>query len=138
MLFNPAESIDFQGNTGPFIQYTHARIKSIVRKAAELNISNEWTEDQSITLATAEQELVYLIAQYKLKIEEAASQLAPSVIAQYVYDLAKQFNKFYNELSIINEEDKTKQKIRLSLVEMTGKTIRQAALLLGVIVPERM
>jgi arginyl-tRNA synthetase len=138
MLFNPAESIDFQGNTGPFIQYTHARIKSIVRKAVELNISNEWTEDQSITLATAEQELVYLIAQYKLKIEEAASQLAPSVIAQYVYDLAKQFNKFYNELSIINEEDKTKQKIRLSLVEMTGKTIRQAALLLGVIVPERM
>lgn len=138
MLFNPVESIDFQGNTGPFIQYTHARIKSIVRKAAELDISNEWTEDQSITLATAEQELVYLIAQYKLKIEEAASQLAPSVIAQYVYDLAKQFNKFYNELSIINEEDKTKQKIRLSLVEMTGKTIRQAALLLGVIVPERM
>jgi arginyl-tRNA synthetase len=138
MLFNPAESIDFQGNTGPFIQYTHARIKSIVRKAAELNISTEWSEDQSITLAPAEQELVYLIAQYKLKIEEAASQLAPSVIAQYVYDLAKQFNKFYNELSIINEEDKTKQKIRLSLVEMTGKTIRQAALLLGVIVPKRM
>jgi arginyl-tRNA synthetase len=138
MLFNPAESIDFQGNTGPFIQYTHARIKSIVRKAAELNISTEWSEDQSITLAPPEQELVYLIAQYKLKIEEAASQLAPSVIAQYVYDLAKQFNKFYNELSIINEEDKTKQKIRLSLVEMTGKTIRQAALLLGVIVPERM
>lgn len=138
MLFNPAESIDFQGNTGPFIQYTHARIKSIVRKAAELNISAEWSADKSITLAPAEQELVYLIAQYKLKIEEAASQLAPSVIAQYVYDLAKQFNKFYNELSIINEEDKTKQKIRLSLVEMTGKTIRQAALLLGVIVPERM
>jgi arginyl-tRNA synthetase len=138
MLFNPAESIDFQGNTGPFIQYTHARIKSIVRKAAELNISAEWSMDKSITLASAEQELVYLIAQYKLKIEEAASQLAPSVIAQYVYDLAKQFNKFYNELSIINEEDKTKQKIRLSLVEMTGKTIRQAALLLGVIVPERM
>lgn len=138
MLFNPAESIDFQGNTGPFIQYTHARIKSIVRKAAELNISTEWSADQSITLATAEQELVYLIAQYKLKIEEAALQLAPSLIAQYVYDLAKQFNKFYNELSIINEEDKTKQKIRLSLVEMTGKTIRQAALLLGVTVPERM
>ena len=64
--------------------------------------------------------------------------MAPSVIAQYVYDLAKQFNKFYNELSIINEEDETKQKIRLSLVEMTGKTIQQAALLLGVIVPERM
>lgn len=138
MLFNPAESIDFQGNTGPFIQYTHARIKSIIRKAAELNISTEWSADQSITLATAEQELVYLIAQYKLKIEEAALQLAPSVIAQYVYDLAKQFNKFYNELSIINEEDKTKQKIRLSLVEMTGKTICQAALLLGVTVPKRM
>lgn len=138
MLFNPAESIDFQGNTGPFIQYTHARIKSIVRKATELNISAEWSDNDSITLATAEQELVYLIAQYKLKIEEAASQLAPSVIAQYVYDLAKQFNKFYNELSIINEEDKTKQKIRLSLVKMTGKTIQQAALLLGIVVPERM
>jgi arginyl-tRNA synthetase len=138
MLFNPAESIDFQGNTGPFIQYTHARIKSIVRKASEMNISTSWTVEPSITLASAEQELVYLVAQYKLKIEEAAAQMAPSVIAQYVYDLAKQFNKFYNELSIINEEDALKQKIRLSLVEMTGKTIQQAALLLGVIVPERM
>ncbi len=138
MLFNPAESIDFQGNTGPFIQYTHARIKSIIRKASEMNISTSWKADPSITLATAEQELVYLVAQYKLKIEEAATQMSPSVIAQYVYDLAKQFNKFYNELSIINEEDETKQKIRLSLVEMTGKTIQQAALLLGVIVPERM
>ncbi len=138
MLFNPAESIDFQGNTGPFIQYTYARIKSIVRKASEMNISTSWTVEPSITLASAEQELVYLVAQYKLKIEEAAAQMAPSVIAQYVYDLAKQFNKFYNELSIINEEDALKQKIRLSLVEMTGKTIQQAALLLGVIVPERM
>lgn len=138
MLFNPEESIDFQGNTGPFIQYTHARIKSIMRKASEMHISTSWKVDTNITLATAEQELVYLVAQYKLKIEEAATQMAPSVIAQYVYDLAKQFNKFYNELSIINEEDETKQKIRLSLVEMTGKTIQQAALLLGVIVPERM
>ena len=138
MLFNPEESIDFQGNTGPFIQYTHARIKSIIRKASEMHISTSWKVDTNITLATAEQELVYLVAQYKLKIEEAATQMAPSVIAQYVYDLAKQFNKFYNELSIINEEDETKQKIRLSLVEMTGKTIQQAALLLGVIVPERM
>jgi arginyl-tRNA synthetase len=138
MLFNPEESIDFQGNTGPFIQYTHARIKSIVRKANELNIQSAWTRDDSITLAVAEQELVYLVAQYKLKIQEAANQMAPSVIAQYVYDLAKQFNKFYNELSIINEEDALKQKIRLSLVEMTGKTIQHAALLLGVVVPERM
>ncbi len=138
MLFNPAESIDFQGNTGPFIQYTHARIKSIIRKATELNINTKWAVDPAINLATAEKELVYLVAQYKLKIEEAATQLAPSVIAQYVYDLAKEFNKFYNELSIINEEDETKQKIRLSLVELTGKTIQQAAKLLGVIVPERM
>ena len=138
MLFNPAESIDFQGNTGPFIQYTHARIKSIIRKATELNLNTAWAVGPTITLATAEKELVYLVAQYKLKIEEAATQLAPSVIAQYVYDLAKEFNKFYNELSIINEEDETKQKIRLSLVELTGKTIQQAAKLLGVIVPERM
>ena len=138
MLFNPAESIDFQGNTGPFIQYTHARIKSIIRKAAELKLNTTWAVGQSITLAAAEKELVYLVAQYKLKIEEAATQFAPSVIAQYVYDLAKEFNKFYNELSIINEEDETKQKIRLSLVELTGKTIQQAAKLLGVIVPERM
>ena len=138
MLFNPAESIDFQGNTGPFIQYTHARIKSIIRKATELNINTTWAVDPTIKLASAEKELVYLVAQYKLKIEESATQLAPSVIAQYVYDLAKEFNKFYNELSIINEEDETKQKIRLSLVELTGKTIQQAAKLLGVIVPERM
>lgn len=138
MLFNPAESIDFQGNTGPFIQYTHARIRSIIRKASELNIATAWTVHPTITLASAERELVYLVAQYKLKIEEAASLMAPSVIAQYVYDLAKEFNKFYNELSIVNEEDETKQKIRLSLVEITGKTIQQAAGLLGVIVPERM
>jgi arginyl-tRNA synthetase len=109
-----------------------------VRKANDLNIQSTWTIDDSITLAVAEQELVYLVAQYKLKIQEAANQMAPSVIAQYVYDLAKQFNKFYNELSIINEEDALKQKIRLSLVEMTGKTIQHAALLLGVVVPERM
>jgi arginyl-tRNA synthetase len=138
MLFNPEESIDFQGNTGPFIQYTHARIKSIIRKAGELTIGTAWTKDDTITLAPAEQELVFLVAQYKMKIEEASALLSPSIIAQYVYDLAKQFNKFYNELSIINETDLTKQKIRLSLVKMTGKTIQHATLLLGISVPERM
>ena len=138
MMFNPAESIDFQGNTGPFIQYTHARIKSIIRKATELNINTTWVLDPTITLAAAEKELVYLVAQYKLKIEEAATQLAPSVIAQYVYDLAKEFNKFYNELSILNEENEDSRNIRLNLASLTGKTIKASLALLGIVAPQRM
>jgi arginyl-tRNA synthetase len=133
MLFNPEESIDFQGNTGPFIQYTHARICSILRKGGE--ITAVLTDSE---LAESEQELIYLLGEYKASIAQAAANFAPSVIANYAYDLAKTFNKFYNELSILSEENEVKRNIRLTLAELTGKTIQHATSLLGIVSPNRM
>jgi arginyl-tRNA synthetase len=133
MLFNPEESIDFQGNTGPFIQYTHARICSILRKGGEITAVSTDSE-----LAESEQELIYLLGEYKASIAQAAANFAPSVIANYAYDLAKTFNKFYNELSILSEENQVKRNIRLTLAELTGKTIQHATLLLGIVSPNRM
>jgi arginyl-tRNA synthetase len=133
MLFNPAESIDFQGNTGPFIQYTHARICSILRKGGE--IKPVATESE---LANSEQELIYLLGEYKATIAQAAANFAPSVIANYAYDLAKTFNKFYNEITILSEENEVKRNIRLTLAELTGKTIQHATSLLGIVSPNRM
>ena len=138
MLFNPEESIDFQGNTGPFVQYTHARICSMIRKAKEQAIDFQLQSISDSTLSPTEQELIYLLGTYKAKIEEAAAQYSPAIIAQYAYDVAKQFNKLYNELSILNEEDAIKRNIRLTLAELTGKTIREAFKLLGITSPERM
>lgn len=138
MLFNPEESIDFQGNTGPFVQYTHARICSMIRKAKEQAIDFQLQSISDSTLSLTEQELIYLLGTYKAKIEEAAAQYSPAIIAQYAYDVAKQFNKLYNELSILNEEDAIKRNIRLTLAELTGKTIREAFKLLGITSPERM
>lgn len=133
MLFNPEESIDFQGNTGPFIQYTHARICSILRKGGTIiPVSTE------SDLAESEQELIYLLGEYKASIAQAATNFAPSVIANYAYDLAKTFNKFYNELSILSEENEVKRNIRLTLAELTGKTIQHATSLLGIVSPNRM
>ena len=138
MLFNPEESIDFQGNTGPFIQYTHARICSMTRKAASMGINIKISAGKSYELAESEQELIFLLGNYKSKIQEAAAQFAPSVIAQYTYDLAKQFNKFYNELSILNEENVDSRNIRLNLASLTGETIKASLALLGIVAPERM
>jgi arginyl-tRNA synthetase len=138
MLFNPEESIDFQGNTGPFIQYTHARICSMTRKAASLGIDMRISKDKSYQLSESEQELIYLLGSYKSKIQEAAAQFSPSVIAQFTYDLAKQFNKFYNELSILNEENEDSRNIRLNLASLTGETIKASLALLGIVAPERM
>ena len=138
MLFNPEESIDFQGNTGPFIQYTHARICSMTRKAASMGIDMKISVGKSYDLAESEQELIFLLGNYKSKIQEAAAQFAPSVIAQYTYDLAKQFNKFYNELSILNEENADSRNIRLNLASLTGETIKASLSLLGIVAPERM
>ena len=133
MLFNPEESIDFQGNTGPFIQYTHARICSILRKGGDITTVSTDSE-----LAESEQELIYLLGEYKATIAQAAANFAPSVIANYAYDLAKTFNKFYNELSILSEENEVKRNIRLTLAELTGKTIQHATSLLGIVSPNRM
>ncbi len=133
MLFNPEESIDFQGNTGPFIQYTHARICSILRKAGTINPINSDSE-----LASSEQELIYLLGEYKAIIATAAANFAPSVIANYAYDLAKTFNKFYNEMTILSEENEVKRNIRIILADLTGKTIQHATSLLGIVSPNRM
>ena len=133
MLFNPEESIDFQGNTGPFIQYTHARICSILRKGGVISPVSTNSE-----LAESEQELIYLLGEYKGTIAQAAANFAPSVIANYAYDLAKTFNKFYNEQTILSEENEVKRNIRLTLAELTGKTIQHATSLLGIVSPNRM
>lgn len=133
MLFNPEESIDFQGNTGPFIQYTHARICSILRKGGDIKPVSRDSE-----LANSEQELIYLLGEYKATIAQAAANFAPSVIANYAYDLAKTFNKFYNEMTILSEENEVKRNIRLTLAELTGKTIQHATSLLGIVSPNRM
>jgi arginyl-tRNA synthetase len=133
MLFNPEESIDFQGNTGPFIQYTHARICSILRKGGVISPVSTDSE-----LAESEQELIYLLGEYKATIAQAATNFAPSVIANYAYDLAKTFNKFYNEQTILSEENEVKRNIRLTLAELTGKTIQHATSLLGIVSPNRM
>jgi arginyl-tRNA synthetase len=138
MMFNPKESIDFQGNTGPFIQYTHARICSIIRKAKEQGIEIKSIHTRGFELMDTEIELIYILGNYKSIIKEAAEAFSPSLIAMYSYDLAKQFNKLYNELSILKEEDENKQNIRLTLADITGKTIQHAFSLLGIVSPNKM
>lgn len=137
MLFDPKESIDFQGNTGPFIQYTHARIKSILRKAASMNITVP-TEMPKVELATSEIDLIFLLSQYDVYLLKAAEEYAPSAIANYCYDLAKTFNSFYAEVSVMNEEDEAKKAARLLLITKVAETLQKGMGLLGVSVPERM
>ena len=136
MLFDPRESIDFNGNTGPFIQYTHARICSILRKAQEANISTE--EFTSAELLPAEVELIKLLAEYPATVRIAGEQFAPSVIAAYAYDLAKQFNGYYHDHSILKEENVAVRALRLMLAKEVARVIRSAMSLLGIAVPERM
>ncbi|MBB6003032.1 arginine--tRNA ligase [Arcicella rosea] len=136
MLFNPEESIDFQGNTGPFIQYTHARICSILRKAHEQGIIGVATNYK--TLHESEQEVIYLLSEYPKKLADAGRELSPSLIAQYAYDLAKAYNRFYNEVSIFNETDLDAQQFRIAFSSVVGETIKKAMALLGINVPSRM
>lgn len=138
MMFNPEESIDFQGNTGPFVQYTHARICSIIRKAKDTGIELNDSHSTGFDLSGTEIDLIYILGQYKSIIESAAEAFSPSLIAMYAYDLAKQFNKLYNELSILKEEDKNKRNIRLTLADITGKTIHHSFSLLGIVSPDKM
>lgn len=133
MLFNPAESIDFHGNTGPFIQYTHARIKSILRKAG--SFSNEVPD---IDLHTKERDLLKLIYEFQQVITDAGNNYSPAIIANYVYDLAKEFNQFYHECQIIKEENKQIKLFRLQLIQLIAQIIKAAMELLGAKVPEQM
>lgn len=139
MLFNPAESIEFQGNTGPFIQYTHARISSILRKANQLGVSFDAIDfDQVNDIHQMEKDLIHALGQYREKLIIAAETYSPAIIAQYVYDLAKDYNRFYAELSIFNESDKTLQEFRVALSALTAQTIKVSMGLLGINVPDRM
>ena len=136
MLFDPRESIDFNGNTGPFIQYTHARIRSILRKADEAGITTE--NFLAAPLLQEEVELIKALAEYPAVVRTAGEQFAPSVIAAYAYDLAKQFNGYYHDHSILKEENEAVRSLRLKLAAEVARVIRSAMALLGINVPERM
>jgi arginyl-tRNA synthetase len=134
ILFDPKESVDFQGNTGPFIQYTYARIQSILRKA-NFDYTNAITE---IELHEKEKELVKIIENYPEVIQQAAANHSPALIANYTYDLVKEFNSFYQNVSILGEENKNKKILRVQLSKKVGDIIKSSFLLLGIDVPERM
>ena len=137
MTFNPKESIDFNGNTGSFIQYTYARICSLLRKAEELGIALPATF-AGLTISTKEQELIAKVAEYADVVEEAARTYSPAVIANYVYDLVKEYNQFYHEFSILKEENEELRAFRLALSEVVARTIASGFSLLGIEMPERM
>ncbi|HCZ37334.1 MAG TPA: arginine--tRNA ligase [Cytophagales bacterium] len=139
MMFDPNESIQLQGHTGPFIQYTHARIKAILRKAASMNIVADQNSLQKVTgLEPAEHEVIFKINQYTNKLQEAAREYSPAIIANYAYELAKEYNQFYQAIPIFNESDADKLKFRIAFSEVTANTIKKAMALLGIRVPERM
>ena len=133
MLFNPEESIDFNGNTGPFIQYTYARIRSILRKAPSMT-----SPASSTSLADKEIELIQKMNEFGAAVEQAGKDYSPSGIANYCYELTKVFNQFYHDYSILNEPDEQKKAVRLMLAKNVAKIIKNAMGLLGIEVPERM
>ena len=138
MTFNPQESIDFNGNTGPFIQYTYARIRSVLRKAADagLVLPNRLAFD--IDLNEKEESLIQHLADFPATVGQAAKDYSPSDIANYTYDLVKEYNQFYHDFSILREENEQIKLFRLALSENVAKVIRLAMSLLGIEVPERM
>ena len=137
ILFDPEESVDFQGNTGPFIQYTYARIQSILRKAKENNVVKTSMVEVS-ELHIKEKELIKQIQLFPETIQLAAENYSPALIANYTYDLVKEFNSFYQQVSILGEEDVKKKDFRVQLSQKVGNTIQSAFRLLGIDVPERM
>lgn len=136
MLFDPKESIDFNGNTGPFIQYTHARICSILRKAGEAGVSPEVSGDSRIN--RKEIEIIKLINQYPKYLAEAGKAYSPAVIANYAYQLAKEFNQYYHDVSILKEENIGVKKFRLSMISTIALLLRRAMDIVGIELPERM
>ena len=138
MLFNPAESIDFNGNTGPFIQYTYARIRSVLRKAAEAGVTVPEELPNDIELSLKEEEIVQHIADFAAVVKQAGTDYSPSTIANYCYDLVKEYNQFYHDFSILKETDEKKKFFRLVLSANVAKVIRLGMGLLGIEMPERM
>ena len=138
MLFNPEESIDFNGNTGPFIQYTYARIRSILRKAADMGLDYRHLPAAVPALSTKEEEIVARVAEFAAVVRQAGQDYSPSVIANYCYDLTKEYNQFYHDYSVLREEDEAKRQFRLVLSANVAKVIRLGMSLLGIEMPERM
>jgi arginyl-tRNA synthetase len=133
MMFNPAESIDFHGNTGPFIQYTHARIRSVLR-----NAGTPVTTPLPVDLLVPEKALLRTLHDYPATVRQAGNEMSPAVIANYSYELSKKFNQFYHELSILKEEDPARRNLRILLSAMTANVLQSAFGLLGIGVPEKM
>ncbi len=138
MLFNPEESIDFNGNTGPFIQYTHARIKSIMRKAEELGVKSEELGMALAPLNEKEINLIQKMNDYAAVVEQAGKDYSPSGIANYCYELTKEFNQWYHDYSVLNADDEQTKRTRLLIAKNVAKTIKNSMRLLGIEVPERM
>ncbi len=139
ILFNPEESVDFQGNTGPFIQYTYARIQSILRKATDVRLSAvETSFDKEIEMHPKEKELIKIIQQYPETIQLAAANYSPALIANYTYDLVKEFNSFYQNVPILATDNETEKAFRVKISKAVGEVIKSAFALLGIEVPERM
>ena len=138
MMFNPKESIDFNGNTGPFIQYTHARICSVLRKAEELGINLPERISDDVILSEKEISLIQHLAEFAAVITDAGQQYSPAIIANYVYDLVKEYNQFYHDFSILKEEDSDVRLFRLVLSKNVAKIVRLGMKLLGIEVPDRM
>ncbi|MCF2709943.1 arginine--tRNA ligase [Bacteroides pyogenes] len=138
MTFNPKESIDFNGNTGPFIQYTYARIQSVLRKAAEMGITIPETIPAGIELTEKEEGLIQMVADFAAVVKQAGEDYSPSVIANYTYDLVKEYNQFYHDFSILREENEAVRIFRITLSANVAKVVRLGMGLLGIEVPSRM
>ncbi|NOS94078.1 MAG: arginine--tRNA ligase [Cyclobacteriaceae bacterium] len=139
MLFDPNESIQLQGHTGPFIQYTHARIKAILRKATSMNVEVQADSLKSVdALEGIEREIIFRLNNYHAKLNEAAREYSPAIISNYAYELAKEYNQFYQSVSIFNETDPAKLKFRIALSKMVADVLKASMRLLGIQVPEKM
>jgi len=138
MTFNPKESIDFNGNTGPFIQYTHARIRSVLRKAQEQSISFGKLNNLNLPISEKERYLVQLLTEFPLMVKEAGNEFNPALIANFLYELVKEYNQFYHDYSILKEENTDLRNFRLVLSSAIADVIKDGMALLGIEVPERM
>jgi arginyl-tRNA synthetase len=138
MLFNPRESIDFDGNTGPFIQYTYTRIRSVFRKAAELNVSMPGSVQTNLQLNDKEKNLIRLVHEFPGVVSESGNTFNPSLIANFIYDLVREYNQFYHEYSILKEENADLRDLRLLLSRIVSDVARNGMELLGIEMPERM
>jgi len=138
MTFNPKESIDFNGNTGPFIQYTHARIKSVLRKADEQGITLNQPVNVQTEISEKESNLIQLLSAFPAVVRESGTAFSPAVIANYVYELVKEYNQFYHDFSILREENQDLKYFRLALSSAVATVVKTGMALLGIDVPERM